>query len=455
MRPFNYLFVLMTCFLTISCERDVLACRPSTYFPSKDNDVCFIENPAARFFLSASDARFDEHTSRFTQAFFDDSLAYRPDQPAGKTVAFADATAKQVTVTLSQGKKTPAIVLTATVQLTDRKGRYTFTNLLPDETYRYTVKDGERLITRGTFTTAGQLRMIAIDGGFNIRDLGGWKGLGRHRVKYSWLYRGGSLGGTDMDGNRSDISAEGKAELSRLGIKAQLDLRAATDSGKYTGEGSLHSYSAAVAPMPTMDFNNTMTDYGAYNEDMSVVSDVAWIIYELRRGRPVYFNCRQGADRTGTIAFLLEGLLGCYESGNTAGGNQMALDYELTGFSQANLIDNWKVATSCRPASEAYANKNKLFRQIIDLQAAEDTIRLTTVQEKCYYYLNRYVNADWKTAPLHIDSADLDWFIVNMLDGMSDNAYAPFRPKWAAKGDTLREVAEKCANVVKYAEEAE
>ncbi len=447
----------MCLLLTFSCERDAWAwaCRPTCNFPSKDNGVCNIENPAVQFFMKASDARFSEKTSCITQAFFDDSLSYRPDQPAGKTIFFSYAKAKEAEVSLREANDAASPVFAATVPLKEGKGQCTFTNLLPGKTYRYIVKSGERTISSGTFATEGQLRMIAIDGGFNIRDLGGWKGLDGHRVKYEWIYRGGSLGGTDKDGQRSDISSEGKAELQRLGIMAQLDLRAATDSGKYTGEGSLHSYSAGEAPLPSMDFNNTMTDYGAYNQDMSVISDVAWIIYELQHGRPVYFNCRQGADRTGTIAFLLEGLLGCYEHSNAAGGNQMALDYELTGFSQANRIDNWKVATSCRPASEAYTNKDKLFRQILDLQAAEEGIKLATVHQKCYYYLNRYVNSQWSTAPLHIDSADLDWFIVNMLQGMTEDAYAPHRPQWAAKGSSLKEVAEKCANVVRYANATE
>lgn len=456
MRMPKYIFFFMLCFLTISCERETFACRTNTTnFPSRDNGVCRIENPAVQFFMSASDASFSDKASCITQAFFDDSLSYRPDQPVGKTISFYDAKAKEVKVCLTEKDNALTEVFSTTVSLTNGKGQCTFINLIPSKTYRYTVKSGERTISSGTFSTEGQLRMIAIDGGFNIRDLGGWKGLDGHRVKYAWIYRGGSLGGTDKDGQRSDITPEGKAELMRLGIAAQLDLRAATNAGKYIEEGSLHSYSAGEAPLSTMDFNNTMTDYGAYNQDMSVVSDVAWIIYELKRGRPVYFNCRQGADRTGTVAFLLEGLLGCYEYTNAAGGNQMALDYELTGFSQANRIDNWKVATSCRPASEAYTNKEKLFRQILDLEAAEEDIHLTTVQQKCYYYLNRYTNSQWKDTPLHIDRADLDWFIVNMLQGMSAETYAPHRPQWATEGNNLQEVAEKCANVVHYANSAE
>ena len=42
----------------------------------------------------------------------------------------------------------------------------------------------------------------------------------------------------------------------------------------------------------------------------------------------IYFHCHGGADRTGTLAFLLEGLLGVSES-------DMAKDFELTTYSNS------------------------------------------------------------------------------------------------------------------------
>ncbi len=447
---FRNILALILCMTTTACWGDDCTMK-------RDTIVCNVENEAVRYVMAKSDARFCETPSCIPQAYFDnDARSFRPDQPNGLTIRFFDRKAKYAVVTLTEDAREAKTVLCDTVSVVNGKGVCLLKNLVPGRTYSYTVTaPNGRVIDRNKFVTTGQVRMIALDGGFNIRDLGGWRGLAGRTVKYELLYRGGSLGGTDMNGTRSDITPKGKAELQRLGIKAQLDLRAATNCGKYKGEGSLHSYSAGEAPLPTMDYNNTMTDYGAYDEDMSVISDVAWIIYELRQGKPVYFNCRQGADRTGTIAFVLEGLLGCYEYGNHAGGNQMALDYELTGFSRANLVDNWKVQTSCRPASEAYTNKNKLFRKLIDLKAAEPDIELTTLQQKCYYYLNRYVNSAWTTPALHISSEDLDWFITHALNGMSANDYAPFRPTWAAGGANLKEVAEKCANVLSYGTETE
>ena len=54
-----------------------------------------------------------------------------------------------------------------------------------------------------------------------------------------------------------------------------------------------------------------------------------WVVARLREGKPVYFHCAAGRDRTATLAVLLEGALGVSES-------DMAKDYELTYFSPAD-----------------------------------------------------------------------------------------------------------------------
>lgn len=421
----------------------------SAWAEGNDKVVLNIENEAVQQFMAQTNATFSSTEGVINQAFYDRQFTYRPDQPAMQAITFRDTKATKAKVYLSTAKNMKNADLVGEFHMPNGYGNCVLRNFIPNLIYYYkVVADDGRTIKKGSIRTTGQVRMIAIDKGFNIRDLGGWRGLDGHRVAYGQLYRGGSLGGTDKDGTPSDITDEDRAELQRIGIRAQLDLRAATNKGRYAGEGSLHSYSAGKAPMADCDFNNTMTDNGAYNEDASVISDIAWIIYELRQGRPVYFNCRQGADRTGTIAFVIEGLLGCYEYNTSNGANQMAADYELTGFSQANLVDNWKVSTSCRPATEAYNNRQKLFRQLLDLEAAESDIKLSTLQERCYYYLNRYTKFDAQQPGAHIDSADLDWFIMHML-GMNAKAYAKHRPSWAAAGGELKTVGGMCSNVVK------
>ena len=47
---------------------------------------------------------------------------------------------------------------------------------------------------------------------------------------------------------------------------------------------------------------------------------------DVVNGKSIYFHCRIGADRTGTLAYILEGLLGVVDE-------ERLQDYELTFFS--------------------------------------------------------------------------------------------------------------------------
>ncbi len=414
----------------------------------EDPNVLNIENAYVRDYCSKANSTFSSAASNYSESFFTAAAANYADQPASRTIEFESETATTAQVVLSQQSDYSAPELTAEVTLTEGKGSFKLTNLYPDKTYYCKVVAGEEVLATDEFTTTGQIRMIALENGFNIRDLGGWKGLGGKIVKYGQIYRGASLGGSDKDGNTSDLTEADKAEMKRLGVRAQLDLRAATNEGKYTNEGSLHSYSRGETTLTDACFANIMTDYGAYNQDASIVHDMAFIIYELKQGHPVYFNCRQGADRTGIIAFVIEGLLGCNEYSNEAGGNQMALDYELTGFSGANRVDNWKVSSSYRGAQSAYNTTAKLFHQLIDLNPSG--VELSSLQERCYYYLNRYFTDGCNSnvqgeVQVGIDKDDLDWFIRFMLDLPEYTS-----PTWAVDAADLKTIAEKDANVVQH-----
>jgi len=416
MKRFFLLPALLFCFLTI--HQATQARRTRTFS---------IHNPAVEYYLSHSTSTFSDTPDVLGRSFFDEVRDFRPDQPKSFPLHLTsypgNSESTPILLEVASDRRFRHIELSQIIRLA-RRDSFLLRNLIPGTKYYYRITSEGRQLMRGSILATGQIRMIAIDNGFNIRDLGGWKGLGGKTVRYGWLYRGGSLGGTDKDGNESTLPSADQQELHRIGIRAQLDLRAPSNKGKYTGESSLHSYSLGRTTLLDADYCNIMTDYGAYNQDSSIVSDLAWIISQVRQGRPVYFNCRQGADRTGTIAFVIEGLLGCYEYSTPLGANQMAIDYELTGFSQANLVDNWKVKSSHRPASEAYSNQHKLFRQLLQLQANEPDIQLNSLQEKCYYYLNRYFTSN------RIPQTELDWFIMHML-GLSEKRYKPYRHDWA------------------------
>ncbi len=143
----------------------------------------------------------------------------------------------------------------------------------------------------------------------NMRDLGGWKVDGGH-VAYGKLYRGARL---------ERISGIGKETfINGLGISVDLDLR-----GFSLGEAGYGSVIDGVDYFRLPVEKNLGRGTGNTEElyQLAIRCIIGW----LGEGRAVYFHCAEGADRTGTLAFLIEALLGVSES-------DLSKDYELTSF---------------------------------------------------------------------------------------------------------------------------
>ena len=132
----------------------------------------------------------------------------------------------------------------------------------------------------------------------NMRDLGGWACDGG-TVRYGLLYRSGEL-------NSQDESLL----IDELGINTECDL---TADGTPAFPGKMRYIGH--------------TSYAMY----SLANTEAWrvnlrgIFEAVRYGDPVIFHCSMGADRTGTLACVLEALLGVSQS-------NLDKDYELTSF---------------------------------------------------------------------------------------------------------------------------
>lgn len=279
---------------------------------------------------------------------------------------------------------------------------YTITNLTPGCSYSYTVERNGNVVSEGKFTATGQVRMVSITDAWNCRDLGGWTGLEGKTIKYGKIFRTASLNGKYVGG---DVAAwdsyefHGQTEIDRLGIKAELDLRGdpyTGVSGMWGAEGTQHSASLLKSKLKDADFQRIMTDYGLNYPRVrsALVQDIAWIISELQEGKPVAFHCRIGADRTGAVAYLIEGLLGVREG-------DLARDYELTSFTS---YEN-KPRYASSPNQSFFTNRNGL----------PSFVSGKNLQEKCYYYLNQYFD------DVHINAKDLDWFICEMLGLSSYN----------------------------------
>lgn len=144
---------------------------------------------------------------------------------------------------------------------------------------------------------------------WNVRDLGGWACDGG-TVKYGLLIRGGKLAAAD----RTVLVEE-------LGVKHDLDLRGRE------GGGAGDEPEMAESPLGRDVWYTRTQQYAWYA--LTPVS--SWQIYlrcvidAVTHREPVYFHCTAGADRTGTLACVLEGMLGMSQS-------DIDKDYELTTF---------------------------------------------------------------------------------------------------------------------------
>ena len=296
--------------------------------------------------------------------------------------------------------------------------KYSVTNLIPGVAYSYVVSMAGNPVKQDSFTPTGKVRMVNIPCSWNYRDHGGGTGMEGKTIKYGWIYRGGCLCGkfTGKDGTDEPYSKEFyvvpdsmSVAISRIGIKAELDLR---DYPKQTGiwgdEHSAHGISLMESRFEDVEFMQIMTDYALYYpfQRSAFVQDMAWIIYEVRKGRPVAYHCRSGADRTGGLGLLIGGLLGMSES-------DLQKDYELTTISTEKSGKKLKLANQISDSYQFLSATKGIF-----------SVEGDNLQEKCYRYLNQQFD------DVRINADDLDWFIKFML-GLDTYTH----PSWAQNYD--------------------
>lgn len=156
------------------------------------------------------------------------------------------------------------------------------------------------------------VRWIYVDGSGNVRDMGGWKTASGKTVKYGMLYRGKNID------NATDL---GVATLKNLGIKTEFDLRYSKQKFQKEGTGFDYIFLETSAQYDMILEDNCSNEVKAnYKKIFEVLSNSS--------NYPIYTHCSAGADRTGTYAFILNGLLGVsYED--------LTRDFELTSFSSA------------------------------------------------------------------------------------------------------------------------
>lgn len=204
------------------------------------------------------------------------------------------------------------------------------------------LSDGQTLTLKGSFQTAAGPRLLNISGLVNVRDLGGWVTADGKTVKQGLLYRGSEMdGAVEAD---FKLTAEGLEQLQALGIKTDFDLR---HNGADAIPGAEHLYYDAI------QYEHAFTQEG--------LEAVGKLFADLAEPEnyPAYLHCTYGADRTGTMCYLLLGLLGVSDA-------DLKRDYELTamyyGYVSPAQMDAFVAKIAALPGENTQARVEYFLR---------------------------------------------------------------------------------------------
>ena len=196
-------------------------------------------------------------------------------------------------------------------------------NLEHGRKYFWRVTDGKKFSAVRTFTVADeQPRWVSVPKVTNVRDLGGWKTASGKRIRQGMLFRGGQFAPswTNQPGGSKITAAGRKVLLEDLKLHTELDLRG---NGSFTLPG-IPRYE--MIPFSAYATWGGQGGQGIFSNTMRRQVKKIFALFADRSAYPLYFHCQGGGDRTGTLAFLLETMLGVSDA-------DCLNDYELSNLS--------------------------------------------------------------------------------------------------------------------------
>lgn len=233
----------------------------------------------------------------------------------------------------------------------------------------------------GTLKPLDALRWIKTRGSsaeaWNVRDLGGWACDGG-TVKYGLLIRGGRISAADRE-----------VLVGQLGVQHEIDLRG--KEGRDPSDGRV----ATESPLGG-DVWFTIADKAAWYTLTPVATWQTYlrcVIDAVTHREPVYFHCTSGADRTGTLACVLEGLLGMSQS-------DIDKDYELTTFYSGSGSD-----------ANARRRNESDWKGLLN---AINAVSEKTFRDKCVHFA---------VGTCGMSMADINAFRAAMIDGTPETLH--------------------------------
>ncbi len=216
-------------------------------------------------------------------------------------------------------------------------------------------------------------RNLSVSGVENFRDIGGW---GRYvdgkyvtYMKQGLVYRSGRFNEDKETTPKVSIDESGLYEVNdHLKIRTEIDLRRSGNNeiGGLTTQSVLGENVKYVNLPMYYGGNNILTYTGKVKDDEYEYDNPKAIkqffdIFADENNYPINFHCSIGKDRTGCMAYLIEGLLGFDKE-------TMQRDYMFTNFANAGMCKLEDITSR--------------YGKTIDDYTGE------TLQQKVYNYLN-------------------------------------------------------------------
>lgn len=178
-----------------------------------------------------------------------------------------------------------------------------FYNLLLGTTYYCRINSAKKNGEVFTFTTSEQApRNLYVDGVTNVRDMGGWPIENGGRVKQGMLIRSSKFNADESD--ELMITQDGIWTMTEeLKVRTEIDLRVVDNNENGGITKSPLGDGVKYISIPFVSGGNILLlNKDSFAELFSVLGNEA--------NYPIVFHCSIGTDRTGAVAFLVNGLMG-------------------------------------------------------------------------------------------------------------------------------------------------
>ena len=212
-------------------------------------------------------------------------------------------------------------------ELTTENNKVNVQNLFASTKYYWRVVGDDEVSDIGEFTTGDYPRWISARPMYNVRDMGGYMTDSGKRVKQGLIYRGGEIVTQAWQEHLvTNSEASKKVFREEMNIGVELDLRktdgSENEQGRYKACAFAEDGDIDFVPLPIGSYGNTIKNN---KSDLVTIFN----LFANADEKHVYYHCYGGADRTGTVGFLLNGVLGVSYT-------DLVIDYELTSYSSIN-----------------------------------------------------------------------------------------------------------------------